>query len=378
METNTLKFLRKLVSRHVLEHNIEIDVQEINSVDPELFSQLVHEHRLELIVTSKANEELIQTLSTYPKIQERALKKIHRHLMMKQKLLFLNQLFQSNNICYAVLKGLGLNAQLYGESCFRTSGDIDLLIHENDLIKTHNLLIAAGLVLSYPLTPQQLIDNFPFLLRSIKDFTYNHPQWTFRLELHLRHTFMATSSFEPLQENHLLFCESDQSQSIPILEHHANFLYLCVHAAAHKWQRLQWLVDIAVFYQKYPLDWPKLINLAKQSHTIRPLLEASLLLQNEFQLVVPEVPHSKLDLFCVTFRLRNIKKSWEKIHNEGYITVFYNIFLHTSFRKKWRYLYDFILHFEKSAEQLIKNPNRSQRRLFWVNLINRVVFLKGF
>ena len=164
METNTLKFLKKLVSRHVLENNLEITPQEINAVDSELFSQLVHEHRLELIVTSKANEESSKSLSTYPKIQHRTLKKIHRHLIMKQKLLFLSQLFQKNNIRYAVLKGIGLNAQLYGESCFRTSGDIDLLIHENDLIKTHDVLIAAGLELSYPLTPQQIIEKFSFLL----------------------------------------------------------------------------------------------------------------------------------------------------------------------------------------------------------------------
>ena len=378
METNTLKFLKKLVSRHVLENNLEITPQEINAVDSELFSQLVHEHRLELIVTSKTNEESVKSLSTYPKIQQRTLKKIHRHLIMKQKLLFLSQLFQKNNIRYAVLKGIGLNAQLYGESCFRTSGDIDLLIHENDLIKTHDVLIAAGLELSYPLTPQQIIEKFSFLLRSIKDFTYNHPDWNFRLELHLRHTLTATSSFKPLQKNHLLFCQPAQDQSIPILEHPTNFLYLCAHAAVHKWQRLQWLVDIAIFYQKYPLDWPKLIDLAHQSHTIRPLLETALLLQEEFQLVLPAVPHSKLDLLCVTIRLRYTRKLWQKpcIYENIYLNFFYDLFLYSSFKKKWHYLCNLMPEITRSAEQLAHHPHRSESNLFWTSLYYRIILLK--
>lgn len=372
-EKNTLIFLKQLIHQHVMGNRGSLNHCTLDSIDPILFNQLVFQHRLELILGSQLTEHEINTLSTYPLIKKRCLSKIHKHLKMQQCLQHLNLLFVTHHIPYVVLKGLPLNAQLYGKTCVRTSNDIDLLVHTNHLIAAHHCLIQAGFQLKFALTPQQLTENFPFLLQAAKDLTYKHPSKTFRVELHFRYTSITGIHFEPLQKNHLIFFPLTHHVSIPVLEHHINFLYLCVHAAAHKWQRLQWLVDIAVFYQKCPLNWPQLITLAQQYKAIRPLLEASILLQKEFKLIFPPIPYLKIDRLCVIFRLRYITKYlWYKPYKKPYKWLFYDMFLCSSLNKAWRYLVETTLGINGSAEQLVHHPRRSSQKLFWVSLYNRV------
>ena len=50
-------------------------------------------------------------------------------------------------------------------------------------------------------------------------------------------------------------------------------LYLSVHAAGHRFDRLSWLCDIKLLLHRYPgLDWPTLIARARSLHVLAPLL----------------------------------------------------------------------------------------------------------
>src|SRR5436853_7109864 len=50
-------------------------------------------------------------------------------------------------------------------------------------------------------------------------------------------------------------------------------LYLCMHAAGHRFLRLSWLYDIKLLLRRYPdLDWTILIDRARSLHALTALL----------------------------------------------------------------------------------------------------------
>lgn len=367
-QENTLHFIKQLVTRHVSECADEIETPNPALIDSALFDHLVFEHRLEFIVSSKKNAAYIAHLPVYPKIQKRCYQKIKRHLEMQQCLLELNQALNTQDILHAVLKGLPLNAQLYGESCFRTSNDIDILIHEKDLLAAHQCFINLGFELQYPIPPQQIIKHSPFLFELQKDFVYTHPLRSFRIELHWQLTDLPDLHFEPLNKNHIIYHELSKQRPIPVLAHSIQFLYLCTHAALHAWQRMQWLIDIAVYYQKIPLDWSEVILLAHKYSVIRPLLEAAYLLKAEYRILLPDIPHSQRDDLSTRFRLRYTQKLWQNPVLRKYLGVFYATFLYARLGSIGRHITALILKAPGSMQQLMREPRCSRLKLMGCSL----------
>ena len=374
-QDHALQQIKTLLVQHVLTGNTPTNTASNRDIDPAIFKQLVEEHRLELIINSvnhSVNKSALHSITNHSAPTKRALQKIRRHLQMKQGLLWINQLLKTEQIPYAVLKGIPLNALLYQDTCFRVSGDIDILIHQDDLLAAHDCLIAAGFQLQWALSLQQLLNNASFLHHTLKDLIYKHPAWDFPLELHWHATQRAIAHFKPLKVSHLTDCLVTPKQSIPILEPNRHFLYLCTHAAGHQWQRLQWLVDIAIFYQKIPLDWPVLITLAQEYRATRPLLEACYLLLREYQLRCPTVPHTKRDLIRMRLRLWYAKKLWQNPFPNNYVVVLFNLLLCDSLKDKWRYGINLILMGPRSLLQLLHDPTRSQRKLIVVSVLHKL------
>ena len=276
-----------------------------------------------------------------------------------------------------VLKGLGLNALLYGETCIRASNDIDLFINKTDLLKAHHCLSELGFQLSIPLTIHQLTHELQFLTDAMNEMSYIHHDYHFRIDLHWQLTMLPMISYQPLLDPNKQTTVKFHQNTIPILEHHHHFLYLCVHAALHRWHRLHWLVDLAVFYQKIPLHWPRLLALAQQYHAIRPLLEAKQLLQDEFQLNInTTIPCTRMDQWACYWHLRSARRLWHHLFKIRYIDYFYMVFLFPSLSHKKRFLLNLILIGQLSLRQLAQYPQRSTKQLIWCSLLQEFILLK--
>ena len=144
-----------------------------------------------------------------------------------------------------------------------------------------------------------------------------------------------------------------EHKPIPVLAHEENFVYLCLHAAHHVWQRLIWLTDIAKFYQKIPLAWPRVLEIAQQHFCIRPLLEAKALLQEKFAITLPAIPHDCCDKIAVKFRLQHARYSWSPAYKRHpYTVVCYLMFIPPKLTQKYRLFVGLLLKSEDRLRNL--------------------------
>jgi hypothetical protein len=155
----------------------------------------------------------------------------------------LSRAFAQRGVRFLMLKGVALSAQLYGDAGRRGGRDIDLLIEPDGFADADAILAEAGY--------RHLIDRLSArqseeYRRRIKDVAYVHAVTQALIELHYRLT----------DNEHLLACDFDAlwrerevvqagATGIPTLPRRRLALYLLAHGAAHAWERLRWLIDLA-------------------------------------------------------------------------------------------------------------------------------------
>lgn len=373
-EKITWEFFWQHIYCHVTGNVKDPPLLDAHHVDVKRLYQLIHEHRLDLIFLSQLHDyALSKTAESYP-FKIRCMQKRHRLQQMKKCLLDIAQWFDKQHIPFIVLKGIPLNAKLYQNKALRVSNDIDLLIKEHDLLAVHHVLLAAGFNLKFELTLEQLLSN-PDLMHVIKDISYVHPAKNFRIELHWHTAEMSTMNLGPFPAQHTIKQTLTSEKSVTILDNENNFLYLCIHAAFHNWQRLQWLIDIIVFYQKIPLDWNRLIQLAQQYNAIRPLLEAKQLLLDKFTIALPPIPHKLNDIWAIKFRLRHARKLWQIHKLKPYIEVAYLCLLSPSVIGKWQYILGLLFKGNHCLQKLALQPQCSKKKLIFLNLYKKARLL---
>ena len=369
-EKETWMFFQRHIYQHVTGKFNELYSFNPQQIDVKRLYQLIHEHRLDLIFLPRLKPSDFKMAPDYLQINMRCIRKIQHLWNMKKCLLELALMLEKEHITFVVLKGILLNSQLYGTSNLRLSNDIDLLIHEKDLLTAHSSLLKAGFDLKFELLPEQLI-NTTYLMQTIKDLTYTHPSWNFRIELHWQTSDMSTLCMQPLLHNHIVSHALSAEKSVHILDNENNFLYLCIHGAVHNWQRLPWVIDIAIFSQRIPLDWTRLMLLAQQYNAVRPLLEATMLLQHEFNILLPDIPHTTRDVACAIFRLQHARKLWRHHRLKTYTDTFYRSFLCASFNGKMQHLVGLLLKGSMGLQELVYDPGCSKRKLIVIVLFKK-------
>ena len=371
----TQQFFYVLLEQQVRGKPVDFSVEQLAEVNEALFLHLAHEHRVLLLVNAAFHQASLGHLPLAQKLKKIALKKIPQQLLMMKCLMDLVELLQAQDIAYTVLKGAPLNRQLYGDALYRTSHDIDILIHVKDLMKTHALLLDRGYVLIYGSPPEQLVP-YPELLALMKDLVYRHEKWRVVVELHWNITQMPTLNFVQMSEQQVVLLCSLHEKAIPTLPLEENFLYLCLHAALHSWTRLMWLIDIAQFYQKFPLDWSRLLAMAQQYHCVRPLLEARYLLSKQFHLTLPFISHTRADRRVLVWRLRYVNYLWRlKVRGKSehtYQEVLSSSFLLPTFKHKWHYLCGLLLQGTDGLQQLRAKPERSKALIILFSLLRKL------
>lgn len=239
------------------------------------------EHRLLLVVFRvlvAPNRELFSK-ELFARLESLALKKTSWHLILGRWVLETHALFSGAGIPHVYVKGPLLNDRLFPGRVLRYSKDIDVLVSRDRLLDADRLLRDAGFFGDRnPLEIQRYL-SMGRLGR--KDITYTKPGSKHAIELHWKLDQAATD----LGEERAPWSARAQFQlfhgsTVPVLKETPNLLYLCLHGAGHAWQRLIWLLDIAVILKE--LDLERLLVEAKRRKLQTVVFEALVLCRRYF------------------------------------------------------------------------------------------------
>jgi hypothetical protein len=186
-----------------------------------------------------------------------------------------------------VLKGAVVSMRAYGRLGLRFNRDIDLLVSDQDVAVTDEILIGCGYRRFEP-SGAMAEAELRRWRRQRKDFAYQHPETNRIVELHWRlfdnPALMPTELLPEPEEIAIL-----PGFSVLALPAETDLIYLCVHGAEHAWSRLKWLADVGrIFARLRPDELMAVFDLAARLGVQRPVAQALLLCRRLLGLSPPE------------------------------------------------------------------------------------------
>lgn len=220
----------------------------------------------------------------------------------------LQEYFDINNIYAIFLKGILLSRQYYGDIGLRNVVDIDVWVEEINFIKVEVFLRSlgyVGMLDKYDLNNKQL----NFLKQTTHDeIFYNESDRSAPVvELHWKlRNALGNFKFDTKADRGLLLKVEENGWSFSVFNHVDQFVFLSIHGAEHAWFKVKWLVDLVHLIKAIEFDWDKVINRAKELHSLKEIRLAWELLEQLYYLPKP-TPISKVKLsFLDRFRVKYI------------------------------------------------------------------------
>lgn len=177
-------------------------------------------------------------------------------------------------------KGPILSVQLYGDAAMRQPGDLDLLVRPAHAQSAIAFLLDRGFI------PEDSVESngrLP-LLRHRHACSLRDPITDLAIDVHWR---LLDRMYGPELSLDWLM---DQPQTVNVGDRRVRtmagerlWLALCLHGAAHQWDRLIWLADVAQLMRSYPdLRWPLILEQAARLRFTRGLAAALILVRELF------------------------------------------------------------------------------------------------
>lgn len=207
----------------------------------------------------------------------------------------ISEWFAQAGIQFCVLKGPPLSQRLFGDVAFRSSTDIDLLIHLPMLAQADALLLANGCERVFPavaLTPRQ----FQAFQQEWYHYAYLFPGPRIIIELHWSIASPNLISKEAVCQI-LARARPDASSGnqFATLSSEDLPIYLLVHGSKHSWVRLKWLVDFAVWMRGASRsDWQNLQEQMSDLGLLRSMGQGVLLAHRLFEIQIPKAISSSI------------------------------------------------------------------------------------
>lgn len=228
---------------------------------------------------------------------------IQGNLFLTKELLHLLALFKRHCLLALPYKGPVLAASIYHELALRPFNDLDILVHEQDILLAVDLLISCGYEIIRPPSVAQTRKSFQSLwvnqLVEKSLWAYQlvlwHPDRQVVVELHWRITpkYVFPNNPEQLWQD----LKPVTLGGVTVLSFAPENLlwFLCVHGAKHQWRRLNWLCDIAELIRVYPnLNWEQIVAQAAKLGIERRLYLGLFLVKYLLQTPLPKVIETKI------------------------------------------------------------------------------------
>jgi hypothetical protein len=216
---------------------------------------------------------------------------LHKALLLSRELLRIVDALYAASIEFLPYKGLALAELAYGDIALRPAGDIDLLIHPQDLARTRSALRPLGYVPHQPLSEAEerayLKSGYECVFDGVAGRNLVEVKWAIQPRFYSVN-FDIDGLFRRAASVNVA------GHSMRTLSPEDSILVLSVHAAKHAWARLVWLCDIARIMALANLDWVWIQSQAKDLGIARIVRITMLLIQ---RLLNAEIPESAAVLF---------------------------------------------------------------------------------
>jgi hypothetical protein len=255
------------------------DGRDKSRIPPEIFSKLEHQHRINLI----------------------------RNTLLLEEFAKLSALLRQEEVDHLLLKGIFLLHTVYREQrALRRLEDVDILIKEQDVKKTGQLLLGLG----YKALPE------PHQERKTTMYSKAGTDGSVFMPVHLhwhianfsRSCFYQECNSIDINEiwNNSRALNGDGSLRAFIMSPEHALLALCEHSFRHAYSRLMLLYDIHLHIKesKDSLNWDRLLSCASSWGLDVPLYLGLVLSQEMFGTVIPD---------GFMRRLRPKTSCWEKL-----------------------------------------------------------------
>ena len=192
------------------------------------------------------------------------------NMQVMSELMRIATAFRKHDLSLLTYKGPVLAQRYYGSLALRQFGDVDLLVHREDLEQAKHLLVGQGYV---PL--RTLSDDEEETWHDAQlGYELYHEEKRVMVELHwalLNRTMTAGLAPEEVWERAETHPLGDTA--IQVLAPVDLLLYLCAHGTKHHWSRLLWVADVAQVLGAHPnRDGEALLRRARASGGLRTLL----------------------------------------------------------------------------------------------------------
>ncbi len=232
---------------------------------------------------------------TMARLKARFMANARQNVSQTGELLQILKIFKANNIPAIPFKGPAQAAAVYGNLTFRQFGDLDILVHKQDVWQARALLADRGYRFYTQLTAAQEIAYLHS--RNHHHFCLVRDDGKATVEIHWE---VAPRHFAPAIEVEQLW---QRAESIPLAgETVAAFapqdfvLLLCMHNSKHGWNRLEYICAVAEFLQTdHSINWDQVLIRAKQWRCLHMLLLGLHLAQVVLDASLPDTIQNEID-----------------------------------------------------------------------------------
>lgn len=226
---------------------------------------------------------------------------VRRSMLLAHELLDLIQLFDDHGIPVVPFKGPVAATSVYDDLHLRPFGDLDLLVHLQDVPRAQRLLLNHQFEDWETLPPLHKLDfDRPPSWHSALTEPFGKAKTYIRaskqgdkipIELHwelvppyFRHPLNPESFWERLQTITL------QDTPVRTFSLEDTLFHFCLHGTVHRWSHLRLVCDIAELLRTHSaLNWDQLVNQARRLHSERLFLLALRLAHQLLEAPLP--PH---------------------------------------------------------------------------------------
>jgi hypothetical protein len=199
---------------------------------------------------------------------------LHKALILSREFVRIVECLSQAGIEFLPYKGLTLAETIYGDLALRQSGDIDLLIHADDLKRVQQALAELGftphVTLSENEQAQYLKSGYECAFDGAAGRNLLEVQWAlqprfYAVDVNMKGLFRRAQTV------------SVAGTTVKSLSSEDQFIVLALHAAKHVWENLIWLCDLERISRLPALDWKWIGEQAQELGIVR-ILRVSLLL----------------------------------------------------------------------------------------------------
>ncbi len=210
-----------------------------------------------------------------------------RSLLFSNRLLAILNLLAQHRIQAVPFKGPVLAERVYGDAGLRQSVDLDILVDKQDAFTTMGLLGEQGFL------PEIDLDEKQFTAYAAKknSIAMANPGSVLAVDLHWE--MSANYVAEPLVLNRIkndLVQVAFAGETVLQTCKELLLIYLCLHGTRDCWKDLESLGSIAALIRSHDnWDWKQIIKRADRMHCRRMVLLTLLLVQDLFDVKLPQI-----------------------------------------------------------------------------------------